>query len=142
MSENLNRQRGKSSVLMMSLIVLLILTAIGTAAAYNYGEGHLIIDGRTVSEMQPWEVVGGVIAGIIGLIVALVLGVAGLIIGILAMMIALALAFAGVAVGLFISAGTVLGPFLLLAAIILLLRRNRQPVAASPVEQVDDHSVV
>ncbi|MGV6802336.1 MAG: hypothetical protein ACWA5L_10480 [bacterium] len=119
-------QAGQGSVLMISFITLLILTAIGVWAAYAYGDGAIYIDGKTVSEMQPWEVIGGVVAGIFGLILALILGTIGLIIGIIALILALLLAAAGVAVGLFVSVGTALGPFLLIAAVILLLRKNNR----------------
>ncbi len=117
-------QRGNASGVVMAIFVFIIIVAAGVWAVYTYGEGHIQINGRGVDELELWEVIGGVIAGIIGLFVGLIFGAVGLLIGLVALVLSLALAVAGVAAGLFISIGTMLGPFLLLAAIILLMRRQ------------------
>ena len=111
-------------------VLFIAVIAAGVWAVYTYGEGHVIIDGRTVSELEPWEIIGGVIAGVIALIVGLTVGLIGLIIGLVAMVISIVLGLIGVMAGLFITIGTLLGPFLLLAAIILLMRRNKQAAGA------------
>lgn len=125
MSQNLQSQRGNSGGVMLIVILFIAIVAAGTWAAYTYGEGHVMIDGRTISELEPWEVVGGVILGILGLFIGLTMGILGLLIGLIAAVVSIVLALAGVFVGLFITAGTLLGPFLLLAAIILLMRRKK-----------------
>lgn len=117
-------ERGSSTSSTLIILFFIALITAGVWAVYTYGEGHVIIDGRTVSELEPWEVVGAVIAGIIGLVIGLAAGLLGLIIGLVAMVLSLALGLIGVAAGLFIGIGTALGPFLLLAAIILLMRRK------------------
>lgn len=108
-------------------LLFLMIVAMGTYAAYQWGDGAIYIDGRSVSDLQPWEVVGGVIIGILGMIVGLAAGAVGLLIGLAATVLALALAMLGILSGLFITAGVLLGPFLLLAAVILLMRRKSQP---------------
>jgi hypothetical protein len=112
------------------LFLMIAAVAMGTWGAYQYGaEWDLVVNGRTFDELQPWEVVGGVIIGILGLIVGLVGGAIGLVIGLLAGAFAILMAFLGIFAGLFVTAGVVLGPFLLLAAIILLMRRRSHPEA-------------
>lgn len=118
-------QRGSSNTILLVLLVFLALLALGTYAAYTYGDAHIYIDGRTIEELEPWEVIGGVAIGILGAIFGLAMGVVGLVIGLAAAIVSIVLALAGVAAGLFITAGTLLGPFLLIAAIILLLRRPK-----------------
>jgi hypothetical protein len=124
---------------MLILLVFIGLIVAGTWAAYTHGEGHIYIDGRTVSELEPWEVVGGVIIGIFGAIIGLAGGALGLIIGLAATVVAFALGLMGVAAGLFITAGVVLGPFLLIAAIILLMRRG-QGGASGATARFDDYT--
>lgn len=110
------------------LFIMIVAVALGTFAVYHYGaDASISINGRSVDDLQPWEVVGGVIIGIIGLIIGLLGGAIGLLIGLSAAVLAVALAFLGIAAGLFITAGVVLGPFLLIAAIILLVRRRTHP---------------
>ncbi|MGV6820440.1 MAG: hypothetical protein ACWA5T_08070 [Parvularcula sp.] len=118
------QQRGNGNAITLVMVIFIALVAIGTWAAYHYGGDHISINGRGVSELEPWEVVGGVIIGILGAVFGLMMGAFGLVIGLIAMVASIVLALAGVAVGLFVSAGTLLGPFLLLAAIILLLRKQ------------------
>lgn len=117
-------QRGNSSALMLFLIAFFVLVGLGIWVAYTYGEGYIVIGDRTVSELQPWEVAGAVVIGIVGLVIGLIGGAIGLLVGLAAMILSLVLGVIGVAAGLFIAAGTLLGPFLLLAAIILLIRRQ------------------
>lgn len=128
MSEVEAKRGGGGGVLKFMLFLIIVAIALGTFAMYQYGaEWGVTVNGQTVDELQPWEVVGGVIIGIVGLIIGLLGGAIGLLIGLGAALVAIALAFAGVMVGLFVTAGIVLGPFLLLAAIILLARRKSQP---------------
>lgn len=129
-------QRGSGTGLMVTLLLIVGVIALGTWAAYTYGDSHIVIDGRSVDQLEPWEVVGGVILGIVGLVIGLTMGAIGLLIGLVAMVGSLALAFAGIAVGLFITAGVVLGPFLLLAAIILLVRRGGRSQSSGAAAEV------
>lgn len=122
------RRSSGGGVLKFMLFLIVVAIALGTFAAYQYGgEWGMTINGATIDQLQPWEVVGGVIIGIIGLILGLVGGAIGLLVGLAAAAVAIALAFGGIAIGLFLTAGVVLGPFLLLAAIILLARRKSEP---------------
>lgn len=132
-----NRSSGSGMGLWALLFVIVALIAAGTWGAYTYGEGVFTIDGRTISELEPWEVIGGVIIGILGLLVGLVAGAIGLVVGLIAAVASIALGLAGVAVGLFITAGTLLGPFLLIAAIILLMRRRQSGAASASVNFAD-----
>lgn len=119
------RRGGGGAVLKFMLFLIVVAIAGGTYVAYTYGaDWGVTINGETIDDLQPWEVVGGVIIGILGLIIGLVGGVLGLLIGLAAALVAIALAFGGIAFGLFITAGVILGPFLLLAAVILLIRRS------------------
>lgn len=116
---------GGGGVAKFMLFLFVVLIAAGTWAAYNYGgDASISINGRDFNELQPWEVVGGVIIGIFGLIIGLLGGAVGILIGLLATVLALALAFMGIFFGLFITAGVVLGPFLLVAMLFLLMRRG------------------
>lgn len=118
------KRSAMGSILLVTGIFVLVI-GLATWAAYTFGEGHIVIDGRDISDLEPWEVAGGIIAGIIGLIIGLTFGVLGLLIGLIATVFSIVLAIAGIAVGLFISVGVFLGPFLLLAAIIILIRRQK-----------------
>lgn len=109
------------------LFLTIVAVAMGTFAAYQWGDGVVYINDRSIGELQPWEVVGGVVIGIVGLIVGLIAGAIGLLIGLGAALLAISLAMLGIMSGVFIVAGIVLGPFLLLAAIILLVRRRTNP---------------
>lgn len=122
-------ERRSGGGLWKALLFLMILAVIGgTFAVYHFGaDGHIMINGQTVDNLQPWEVVGGVILGILGLIVGLVGGVVGILIGLGAALLAISLAFIGVAGSLFIVTGIVLGPFLLIALIFLMIRRSQRP---------------
>lgn len=120
------QQRGSSSTATLVILVFIAIVAAGTWAVYHYGgDANIIVNGKSLVELELWEVIGAVIIGIFGLIIGLVAGLVGLMIGLAAMVISIVLGLIGIAAGLFITAGTLLGPFLLLAAIILLLRRNK-----------------
>ena len=119
------QQRGNSSAATLVLVIFVLLVAAGTWAVYQYGgDADVIINGKSLEELQPWEVIGAVVIGIVGLIVGLAAGLVGLLIGLVAMVVSIVLGLIGVAAGLFITAGVLMGPFLLLAAIILLMRRQ------------------
>lgn len=130
--KSLIAQRGSGSSVFLALLFFAVVVGAGIWAAYTYGEGHLVIDGRTVSELEIWEVAGAVVIGVVGLIVGLLGGLLGLAIGLVAMVFSIVLGVIGIAAGLFITAGTLLGPFLLLAAVILLIRR--EPGKGVPAE--------
>ncbi|GGY40715.1 hypothetical protein [Parvularcula lutaonensis] len=126
--EEIEDRRGGGGVWKFLLFLMVVAVALGTYAVYHFGaDADIYINGRTVDELQPWEVVGGVIIGIFGLIIGLIGGAIGLLIGLGAAILAIALAMLGIMTGLFITAGVILGPFLLIAAIILLLRRRSHP---------------
>jgi hypothetical protein len=128
MSDMREARRGGGGIWKFLLFLMIVAVAMGTWAAYQYGaEWEMSINGRSFDELQPWEVIGGVIIGILGLIIGLIGGAIGIIIGLLAAAFAILMAFLGIFAGLFITAGVVLGPFLLLAAIILLMRRRSHP---------------
>jgi hypothetical protein len=120
--------RGTGAVWKFLLFLMIVAVVMGTWATYQYGaEWNVSINGRGIDELQPWEVVGGVVIGLVGLVVGLIGGAIGLIIGLLAAALAIMLAVLGIAAGVFFTAGFFLGPFLLLAAIILLIRRRTHP---------------
>jgi len=108
-------------------VIVLILVAVGTWAFYHYGaEYDITIDGRSIDQLQPWEVVGGVLLAIMGTAIAIIGGLIALIVGLAAAVIALLLAAAGIAVGLFFTLGTLLGPALLAVGVIMLIQRSKR----------------
>ncbi len=113
-------------------LLVLALVAFGTWWVYQYGGEHVSINGHTIDQLQPWEVVGGVLLAIIGTAIAIIGGLIALIIGLAATVIALLLAAGGVAVGLFFTLGTLLGPALLAVAIIMLIQRGNRKKDAVP----------
>lgn len=117
-------QRGDTNTATLVALLLVAVVAAGVWAVYQYGDGQVMVNGRSVEDLQPWEVVGAVIIGIIGLVVGLAAGAVGLVIGLVGAVLAIVVGFIGVAAGLFITAGVLLGPFLLIAAIFLLFRRR------------------
>ncbi|MEM1381618.1 MAG: hypothetical protein AAGH41_13440 [Pseudomonadota bacterium] len=125
--EEIEERRSGGGVWKFLLFLMIVAVAMGTYAAYQWGDGVVTINDRAISEFQPWEVVGGVIIGILGLLVGLLAGVIGLLIGLGAAILAISLAMLGILSGVFITAGVLLGPFLLLAAVILLMRRRTNP---------------
>lgn len=125
--EEIEERRSGGGVWKFLLFLVILAVAAGTFAAYQWGDEVIYINGRGIEDLQPWEVVGGVAIGILGLIVGLLAGVIGLLIGLGAALLAISLAMLGIFSGLFITAGVLLGPFLLLAAIILLARRRTNP---------------
>ncbi len=131
-------QKGGSTTLTIFLILFLALVAAGTWAVYNYGDGHVVINDRTLDELQVWEVMLGVVIGIIGAIIGILAGLVGVIIGLVAAILSVGLALAGVAVGMFVVAGVLAGPILLLAGIIILISRgNRKKESASDSPVID-----
>ncbi|MEM9840685.1 MAG: hypothetical protein AAF830_16230 [Pseudomonadota bacterium] len=125
--DEIEERRSGGGVWKFLLFLMIVAVAMGTYAAYQWGDGYIEINGRGMEDLEVWEVIGGVIIGILGLIVGLAAGAVGLLIGLAATILALALAMLGILSGLFITAGVVLGPFLLLAAVILLMRRRKNP---------------
>ncbi|NRA30990.1 MAG: hypothetical protein HRU11_12115 [Parvularculaceae bacterium] len=125
--EEIEERRSGGGVWKFLLFLVILAVAGGTFAVYQWGDGFIYINDKGLEDLQPWEVVGGVIIGILGLIVGLVAGAIGLLIGLGAALLAIALAMLGIFSGLFITAGVLLGPFLLLAAIILMMRRRTNP---------------
>lgn len=125
--EELEERRSGGGIWKFLLFVTIVAVAMGTFAAYQWGDGYVYINDRGIEDLQPWEVVGGVIIGLLGLIVGLLAGAVGILIGIGAAVLAISLAMLGILSGVFITAGVLLGPFLLLAALILLMRRRTNP---------------
>ena len=121
-----NTQSGNGTTLTVLLVLFIALVAAGTWAAYTYGDGHIVMNGQTIDELQPWEVVLGVVIGILGAIIGILAGFVGIIIGLLAAAFSIALAFVGVAASLFVVAGVLAGPVLLLALVIYLFTRNNR----------------
>ncbi len=129
-----NTQSGNGTTLTVLLVLFIALVAAGTWAAYTYGDGHIIMNGQTIDELQPWEVVLGVVIGILGAIIGILAGFVGIIIGLLAAAFSIALAFVGVAASLFVVAGVLAGPVLLLALVIYLFTRNSGKSASNSDE--------
>jgi hypothetical protein len=126
MAETVEKKGG--GALKFALFIMIMLVAAASVAVYHFGaDGAIMIDGRTVDQLAWWEVVGGVLIGFVGLFLGLAGGLIGLVIGLGAAFVAIALSLLGIFAGLFITAGVVLGPFLLIAAIIILMRRRTNP---------------
>lgn len=116
---------GNAAGWIIALLVVIGLFAAGVWAVYTYGEGNIYIDGgRTVSDLEWWEIAGAVAAGVVALIIGLTGGLLALIVALFATIVALALGALGIFAGLFITAGVLLGPILLLVLIILMIRRG------------------
>ena len=110
------------------LFLAIIAIASGTFAVYHYGaDGHIIINGRGVDDLAPWEVVGAVIIGLLGLIVGLIGGLIGVIVALAAASVAIALGLLGIFAGIFLTAGFLLGPLLLIILIVMIIRRRTNP---------------
>ncbi|MEE4210538.1 MAG: hypothetical protein V2I43_14895 [Parvularcula sp.] len=121
------RKRG-GGAMKFALFIMIMLVAAASVAVYHFGaDGSIMINGRGVDQLAWWEVVGGVLIGLVGLVIGLAGGAIGLVVGLLAAFLAIALSLLGIFAGLFITAGVVLGPFLLIAAIIILMRRRTHP---------------
>lgn len=134
--EHAPKPRKGGRAFITSLYIILFLVVIGTWAVYQFGPEHdITINGRDLSELEPWEVVGGVIIAILATAVALIGGLIALVVSLAAAVLALLLAAAGVAVGLFFTAGVLLGPALLLVGIILLFRRGKKARTAAEIPQ-------
>lgn len=134
MSDTLPARRGGGAgvAATITLFILFGIVAAGVWAVYHFGDGHIQIDGRGLDDLDFWEVVLGVVIGVVGAIIGVLGGLFGVIVGLGAALMALVLAAAGVAAGLFITAGVLLGPILLLAAIVMLVRRaGREKHAAT-----------
>lgn len=115
---------GNAAGWLIALLLVIGLFAAGVWAVYTYGEGNIYIDGRTVSELEWWEIAGALAAGVVALIIGLIGGLLGLVVGLFAAVVALAIGALGIFAGLFITAGVLLGPILLLVLIILMIRRG------------------
>lgn len=125
-------QIGSTNTLMISLLVFISLVGAGVWAAYTYGDGYISINGAGLESLTFWEVTAGVAIGIIGAFIGILAGIAGVLIGLAAAFLSILLALAGIATGLFITIGVLAGPILLLAAIIMLMRRSSAHKADTP----------
>ncbi len=126
---NRSTQSGSGTTFTVTLLLFIALVAAGVWAVYTYGDGHIVINDRTLDDLQPWEVVLGVVIGIIGAIIGILAGLVGVIIGLVAAFLSIVMALLGVAAGLFIFAGVLAGPVLLLAGIIILMTRSKRQQA-------------
>jgi hypothetical protein len=108
------------------LFLFVALVAMGIFSAYHWND-FIEINGQAAQDLEIYEVVGAVILGVVGLFIGLVGGAIGILAALVAAVIGISLALIGVLSSIFIVAGVIFGPFLLIAAIILLMRRRHRP---------------
>ena len=108
-------------------VVFALTTACLTVAAYQYGEGHVWIGDRTISDMNVLEVTGASAAGVAGLVVGLGGAAVALIAALVATVLSLAVAVLVGGLGVFFAVGVATGPILLAIIVGMLVKRRYYP---------------
>ena len=108
-------------------LTFLLLTVGLTAAAYSFGDGHVWIGDRTISDMNPFEVTSASAVGAAGLVVGLGAVIVALLAALVATVLSLALGLLGAGLGLFVTVGVATGPILLAVIIGVLVKRRYYP---------------
>ena len=120
MTETVRPSRGGTA---WGLLILIALAA--AAVAYVYFGGYdITIDGHRIEDVNPIELLIGLIVGVLAAVIGIAAGLVGVFVGIGAALIALILAAFGIAAGLLVALGAFLGPILLIAAIVMLARES------------------
>ncbi|MEM6914827.1 MAG: hypothetical protein AAF511_12720 [Pseudomonadota bacterium] len=110
------------------LFLMILAIALGTYTLYSYGaDGHITINGRSVDDLALWEVAGAVAIGFVGLVIGLIGGLIGVVVALAAASIAVALGLLGIFAGIFLTAGFLLGPILLIILIVMVIRKRTNP---------------
>ncbi|MEO1041581.1 MAG: hypothetical protein AAFX52_04760 [Pseudomonadota bacterium] len=110
------------------LFLMILAIAAGTYALYQHGaDGNITINGRGVDDLALWEVVGAVMIGFLGLVVGLIGGLIGVVVALAAASIAIVLGLLGIFAGIFLTAGFLFGPILLIILIVIVIRKRTNP---------------
>lgn len=108
-------------------VLFALTTACLTVAAYRYGEGHVWIGDRTISDMNVLEVTGASAAGAAGLIAGLGAAVVALLAAVLATVLSVGVAVLVGGFGVFFALGVATGPILLAIFVGVLIKRRYYP---------------
>ena len=108
-------------------VAFALTTACLTVAAYQYGDGHVWIGDRTISDMNLLEVTGASAAGVAGLVAGLGAMVVALIAAVIATVLSLAVAVLVGGLGVFFALGVATGPILLAVFVGVLIKRRYYP---------------
>lgn len=119
--------RRRGGKLLVGAAVFSVLTLALTIAAYRFGEGAVVINDRTISEMTFFEVTGASAVGVAGLALGLSAAALAVVAALIAAIVSVAIAVLGVGLGLFVTLGVVTGPILLAVMIGVLIKRRYHP---------------
>lgn len=108
-------------------VAFALTTACLTVAAYQYGEGHVWIGDRTISDMNVLEVTGASAAGVAGIVAGLGAMVVALIAALIATVLSVAVAVLVGGLGIFFALGVATGPILLAIFVGMLVKRRYYP---------------
>ena len=108
-------------------VVFALTTACLTVAAYQYGDGHVWIGDRTISDMNVLEVTGASAASVTGLVVGLGAAAIALVAALIATVVSLAVAVLVGGLGVFFAIGVATGPILLAIIVGVLIKRRYYP---------------
>lgn len=104
-----------------------LLTAVAVMAAYQFGEGVVYINERTISDLNVFEVTGGAALGVLGVVAGLGAATVGTVGAIAAAVVGVSVGALGVAAGAVVVVGVVTGPLLLVGIIAWLVKRRYWP---------------
>ena len=108
-------------------VLFAVTTACFTVAAYQYGEGHVWIGDRTISDLNVLEVTGASAAGVAGLIAGLGAAVVAVIAALIATVLSVGIAVLVGGLGIFFALGVATGPILLAIFVGVLVKRRYYP---------------
>lgn len=108
-------------------VVFALSTACLTVAAYQYGDGHVWVGDRTISDMNLLEVTGASAAGVAGIVAGLGAMAVALIAAVIATVLSIAVAVLVGGLGLFFAFGVATGPILLAVFVGVLVKRRFYP---------------
>lgn len=121
------RPAGVSRFMLPALGTFAALTGVLVVAAYQFGEGIVFFNDRTISDMNFLEVTGGAALGALGAVVAIVLAAVSAILAVITAAIGVSVGTLGVVVALFVAVGVVTGPVLLIGIVAMMIKRRYWP---------------
>lgn len=112
------RRSNRTHTWLIVVLVILGLFAISGVSLHHFGGDFITIDGRTMSDLNPFEAILAVIVGVFAAIVAVIVAILATLIGLAAGLFGLLIGLLGAALGIIVAVGVVAGPFIVIGLIV------------------------